>query len=262
LPGVGSNGSYVTSARQMTVTATTASKLINLPTLAHPYKAELKIGSRYLMQDRNTDAYTHTANDTGWVRANGSAFDQVTGMLSFHTARLATYAGIARTIPKSTDSASMDNAIYTVGSRINIMDLPTYNPGSAATSNQVNQVIAALASGKKDVAVNSLLADEEQSALSKAGMLTSGQTVPREVAVSAFMKLYEVKTKSVVKDYAKINETPYTDIKTASSQYQTAMLKAAELGFFRDGSLARPKEPLTLGDLFYMADIVIQDAGL
>ncbi|MDR2904244.1 MAG: hypothetical protein LBU77_07035, partial [Clostridiales bacterium] len=257
LPGA---GTFVTQPKTAKIEVKTPTRTLALSMLANPYKAALKLANRHTVLDQNTAAYTFTANDAGWTRVPDGQYTNETGEISFYTRKLSAYAAIAKTVPQVAGGSSA--GVYTVATKINITDMPVIDMNAAATSGQINKLMAAIALNQKEVALNGALTPEEQNALQKGGLLTTGATVPREAALSALVKLYEVKTKASIKAYATVEQSGYKDIAAAEPQYRAALLKAAELGFFGMASAANPKAPCTLGDLFGMADIIIQDAGL
>ncbi len=261
IPNISPDDFYATTPKKLDISVLTPTKTVNLTSLANLYTVELRLGNRYLTMDKNTGAYIYTSNDTGWARVPNESYQKETGQITISLQKLASYATIAKPLPKDT-SGNLDSPIYTVASLIDITDMKAINPNAKVTASQLNKLMAAIAEGRKSVALNAALTDAELNALARSGLGISGVGVTREVGLNSLIKLYEMKTKSTVKNYAGLAQTPYKDIQTASPQYQTALLKAADLGFFGNAKSALPKSDMTFGDMLKMADFIIQDAGL
>jgi hypothetical protein len=142
---------------------------------------------------------------------------------------------------------------------MNIADMNVYIPEAGITADQFNNLVTAVAKSSLTVELNAALSAADRQSLTRANLLMSGSTVSREAGISAMVRLYEIKT-GVPVYQPTLGETRYHDIAQADPIYQPGLLKAVNLSFL--GDAANPKGALTMGDAFYMVDIIWQDEGL
>jgi hypothetical protein len=147
------------------------------------------------------------------------------------------------------------DAMRRVTSRLNFTDLAAYNASETVNVNKFNNVVAAVAFNKENIALTGSLSAADRASLTKASLYNSG-TLTREAAMNTLVKLYELKTRRVLSPMTKAETLP--GLEYASSRYRNNLLKAADLGFFT-GDL-NPAYPLTMGDLMNMLDILLTDA--
>ena len=257
-------GSFATPPQRLGVSVKTPTSEVSLASLAVPAALSMKLTNRSVAYDSNIGAFYYDKSQSMWVRLDGK-YDSVTGRIATQVSRAGDYSAIALKAPTQTGTsdAGANASAYVVNSALHFTDMTSYNPNDTVNAWQLNRIIAALANGQKDVAINAALSEEEQQALTKAGLFVAGSTtVSRENAVAALIKLYEVKTRFPVQGYPSLTATPYKDISGASASTRTALLKAGYLGFFGNGTTAAPKAALTFKDMLLMVDIIVQDAGL
>lgn len=262
MPVLNYNQSYISVPQSIKATVETPTTIINVKNTAKPVTIALKTENRYSAIDSNVSAYTNDSEaDKLWNRVNAT-YDNATGTYNFTTGKLETYCALAVAAPTAmgTDQSAKSN-IATFQSRLNITDIASFNPQKVVSVVEFNNIIAAIAMGKKDVQLNSALSTEEYTALSRKGILVNGSVVSRQQAVKSLIALYEAKTKTRVYNYSTLETTPYADIKNADPIYRTAMLKAGDLGFFETSNGARPKDVLGLNELIYMTNIILEDCN-
>jgi hypothetical protein len=110
-------------------------------------------------------------------------------------------------------------------------------------------------------------------ALQKAGIYVESRPVTREEGISALARLYEIKSGRPVDTRKFADQSPYSDISEALEAYRPYLLKATAIGMVsridewsysgqsdRSRVRYRPKEYMTLGDLFLGAEVVVSAA--
>jgi hypothetical protein len=233
-----------------------------MPVLAKELSVRLRLDARYDVLDSNVGAYVRNDQTAGWELRN-STYKKETGELWF-SSNPGIFSAISRPSPATPAGInSQTMSMLNVHSSLAITDLAVFNPSQTASSNQLINVLNAIAEDKKQVAVNQTPSQATITTLQRSGMFVSAgaASVPREQAVASMIRLYELKTKQQIRPSYNLNNTPYTDTRSAAAQYHTALLKAAEINML-SGNSARPKAALTLGELFELAEVVILDAGL
>jgi hypothetical protein len=123
-------------------------------------------------------------------------------------------------------------------------------------------MLAAVATDRRDVSINAPLTNDERDRLSRAGMFVgTGNSVSREQAIDAIVKLYELKTRRRITGHQTVANSSLTDIRDVAAFYQTSVLKARHIGLI-GGNRVDPREGITFGDVLGMFDLIILDAGL
>lgn len=253
---------YLSTPQNVGITIYTDTNVTVLDAAGENIGVSMKLDNRYSAIDSNVGLYYDTKATNAWNRLN-FVYDNATGTYNTETARLATYAVIATAAPVATGTVNSqaNSNIGNVTSKLNITDLSSFNPQKAVSVVQFNNIVAAIAAGKKDVTLSTALSTQDYTALSRKGLLLSGSVVSREQAVNALVKLYETKTGRQITYYTPLASSPYAaEIKQANASYQVAMLKAADLGFFETSNGVRPKDIMSLNELFYMTNIILQDS--
>lgn len=256
------NQSYASRPQKLGVQIITPSKTVDIKYLAKEMTVHLKLDDRYSLLDSNVGAYTDTELTLQWQRMN-YVYDNINGSFKSTTKQLGSFSAIKNN-PMAVSSSSTDvvNSVVSVSTRLHVTDVSNFKPQGVVSTVQFNNIVAAIANGKKDVAINGALPDGDYTALSRKGIVLSGATVTREEGVNALVRLYEVKTGRLIENYTPLNLTQYTDIKNATAKFQSALLKAGYIGFFNNTYGARPKDVMSMEDLFYMIDIIMQDCGM
>jgi len=255
--------SFVSTPQSLEVSAVTPSKTLRLDILAEYINIDLRLSNRYAVMDQNVGAYMANGNTGGWTRIAAKYLNE-TASLNFKTDKAASvYSAIAKDAPLYGDEdGEIFDALLNVTAKLNITDLVKFNPAEPVGAARFNNLAAAVVKGSLSVAMNAPVSDEIINSLTKSGMYIAGTNVDRETGIFSLVKLYELKTKSVIKNHSSLENTPYPDIAGASEKYRAAMLKAGDLGFYGGAVAASPKDEMKFGELIYILDIIIQDAGL
>lgn len=220
----------------------------------------LKLKNRSLTLDNSVGAYRNINNNI-WERIP-SSYSSETGIHTVKTNKLGKYTTISNGVNQTNISSNNDVSLVTnVNSKIVFTDLNNLNMKNPISVVQFNNIIAGVANGKKEIAINGGLSDKDYKGLQNSGMLLQGSVVGREAGINSLVKLYEMKTKTKFEPISDINTTPYKDIKNANKAYQSNLIKAGDIGFYKDSTKANPKNVMTIEEMFYMIDIILADSG-
>lgn len=220
----------------------------------------LKLKNRSLTLDNSVGAYRNINNNI-WQRIP-SSYSSETGIHTVKTNKLGKYATISNGVNQTNINGNNDVSLVTnVNSKIVFTDLNNLNMKNPVSVVQFNNIIAGVANGKKEIAINGGLSDKDYKGLQNSGMLLQGSVVGREAGINSLVKLYEMKTKAKFEPTSDINTTPYKDIKNANKAYQNSLIKAGDIGFYKDSTKANPKNVMTIEEMFYMIDIILADSG-
>lgn len=220
----------------------------------------LKLKNRSLTLDSSVGAYRNINNNL-WERIP-SSYSSETGIHTVKTNKLGKYATISNGVNQTNINGNNDVSLVTnVNSKIVFTDLNNLNMKNPVSVVQFNNIIAGVANGKKEIAINGGLSDKDYKGLQNSGMLLQGSVVGREAGINSLVKLYEMKTKTKFEPISDINTTPYKDIKNANKAYQNNLIKAGDIGFYKDSTKANPKNVMTIEEMFYMIDIILADSG-
>jgi len=263
MPALDYGQNFVSTPQKLNISINTPNGSVTLTNTKKPIDISLKLKNRYEQYDQNIGAFMDTENTDKWQRLE-STYDYATGSYNTSTTYIGAYSAIAAKAPVSKSNSpdpAATAAVASITSKMYIEDLKTYNEDSNISALQFNNIVAAVANGKKSTTVNTALSDDDYNALSRKGILITGGNVTREEGINALVKLYEAKTKRNIAYYTPLSQTEYSDISMAEKDYQKNMLKAADIGFF-EGSSTRPKEKMTMGEFLNMIDIIMQDSGM
>nr|WP_317358690.1 hypothetical protein [uncultured Tyzzerella sp.] len=220
----------------------------------------LKLKNRSLTLDKNVGAYRNVDNNI-WERVP-SSYSSETGIHTVKTNRLGKYTTISNGINESNVNFANDNNLLTnVNNKIIFKDLTNVNMKDSISVVQFNNIVAGIANNKKEIYINGGLSSEDYQSLQRSGMLLQGSVVGREAGINSLVKLYEMKTKSKYEPTSNINTTPYKDIKNANKAYQANLIKAGDIGFYGNDVAANPKATMTIEQMLYMIDIILEDSG-
>ncbi len=237
----------VTNGRPTEVTRLNSPAKVSLPMVTH----------------ENNDffgVYYSDGNSGGWKYVP-SNFVDVDRRLNFDSATPSTYSVIAKRAQEVQHTKpEQDESFRRFTSRIRIKDLDGYDPDERIIANQINNLMIAVAKGKPEATIDTPMSSTDYNDLVKAQLLLTGIDVSREKGIAALVRLYEIKTKSSVSQYPSLKDTFHIDIGNAKPEYRDSLLKASYLGFFGEDT-ARPSDNLTLGEAFYILDIILQDAN-
>lgn len=220
----------------------------------------LKLKNRSLTLDSSVGVYRNVNNNV-WERIP-SKYSSETGIHTVKTNRLGKYTTISNGVNQTNINNNNDLSLITnINSKIVFTDLTNLNMKNPISVVQFNNIVAGVANGKKEIAINGGLSDKDYQSLQRSGMLLQGSVVGREAGINSLVKLYEMKTKSKYEATNNINTTPYKDIKNANKAYQANLIKAGDIGFYKDNTKANPKNVMTIEEMFYMVDIILADSG-
>ena len=219
----------------------------------------LKLKNRYLATDTNISPFVQTPNSTQWQRVNGK-YSVDSGSFKVLSKNLSTtYTTISSTTPVVANTSN-NKTLDEVNNKIYLKDINNLDLTKPISVVQLNNMIAAVANGKKEVTMNTSLTTSDYNSLKRSNLLLEGSVISREQGVNALVKLYEIKTKSSYKNYTTVSTTTFKDISTANNNYKTSLLKASEIGFFGNETSSRPKSSMTIEEALYMINIILQDS--
>jgi len=261
-PKLAETQAYANVPQNLFASVTTPTRTVNLTNTAVPMEINIKLNNRYAGAQSNIGAYVSDKNTGGWQRL-ATKYDNISGTFSLSSKKLANFAAISRSAPAAETAAddAVADSMAKLSSKIDMRDLTTYNPNGAIHPNQFNLLVLGLSRNQTSVDVNTPMTNEQISVLGKAGMLVSGSRVPLEAGINALVRLYENKA-GRVKSFPKANESSFSNIASVTAQYQTAMLKAEEIGMLDQFTALNPKKDMTFSEVLYILDIIIDDAGL
>ncbi len=248
---------YSSKPHKIAMQLTTPTRNVNIENLAKDAKVELAVNYEAVKNNANTATYLANKNTAGWERVN-SDYNSASNSMIVNTKKLASYGIITKNTPKGIIDDEYRGAIDNVMSKIAITDAASFDTEAPVNASRFNKIISALATNKKEIAMNAPLTDSEFKSLGKSGILVSGSQVSKEAGINSLVKLYELKN-SPVKNYP--NDSPKTV--GCEPKYKSGLLKAEKLGFL-DGynNTFDPKELLTTGEMFKFLNYIIEDAGL
>lgn len=252
--GIPLTDNYISAPQKLSTTVASQQKAVNIINYAKPVMINLALSGKFMENATNLGAYVIDENTGGWQRLP-SAYDTASKSLNTSSYKAATYSAIGIVTPGAVTGETL-NQMYRVNSKLVIADMGVYNENTALHANQFNQIIAAALKGSPTVYMNEPLSQENYNALGKGKLLVSGAGVSREAGISALVRLYEIKAKRAVTGYPALNDTGYKDIAGADANYRIPLLKAVDLGFYRETS-AKPKNIMTFGDLMHILDIIL-----
>jgi hypothetical protein len=191
-PEISRRTEYISTPQRMALIFQTPTRRVNITSAAVPIDISVGLGSRYSVYESNVDGYVLRQN--AWERQN-APYDVVSGSVAFSTRTVSAYTALAVMPPVSTQNdPDTDFALAGVSSLLNIEDVNFILPTSQISANQLNKLIAAVAMERRDVSINAPLTSDERERLMRAGMFVgTGNSVSREAALDALVKLYELR---------------------------------------------------------------------
>jgi hypothetical protein len=260
-PRLPDNQTFLTPIQNVSVSIDGLGSRTTLNTLAVPISVAHRI-NRAVAMDFNVGAYVQTSSDATFRRTAG-IYDDFMGSITTTTTRMGSFAAISTAIPVPFNAPThMLNALYYVNSVVAIEDMTWFVPDMPINAWQINRMVLAIATNARTVAINDDLTQQEHHVLVNSRMLVPGaDTVAREDALSALVRLYEVRTGQRVRGEPTLYTTLFPDIIDAStSEMQQALLKAELLGFL-DYSVLRadPLNPMTMGEAMLIFEIILRN---
>lgn len=248
------NQSFTSSPQQLKISILKNGITKPISYLGSDMNLDIKLNSRTAFLDNNVSIYKNNANN--WQKMS-SVYNSEKGSLALKTKDINTFS----TIETSTKFNDKTGNLGAVNRRIIIKDLNNANLNLPISTVQFNNIVAGVANGKKEIYINNALSTQDFNSLKKSGMFLDGSVVSREAGINILIKLYEMKTKASFKPDSNINTTPFKDIRNANRAYQLNLIKAGDIGFFGNSTLVNPKSTLTMKDMLYMIDIILEDSG-
>ncbi len=251
---------YSALPQSLGVTVKTKNNQVNLNELAKPVKIELKIDNKSEKMEKNIDAYIANKDSAGWEQTK-SAYNTATGVLTFESRRLGSYAAVTNGQAATFPLDKYRDEFLFVTAKMSISDLTTYDSNRPLTANEFNNLVAGVAYNRKNITMSTDMTGGDFEKLGKSKLLVSGMNVPNEAGINALVKLYELKSKTAVKGQPTAATSLLPDIKAVDPQYQNNVLKAEKIGFLDDMETLNPKANMTMGDVMYMLSIIYDDAA-
>lgn len=110
----------------------------------------IKLNDTYTLQETNVDAYYDTDLTIEWQRFNDSFYNESAGFFIGKTKIPANFSAIRKNPPSmATNDTNAINSLIGVNSRIAITDVQNVKSNSVLSTVQFNNVVAAVANGKK-----------------------------------------------------------------------------------------------------------------
>ena len=252
---------YMSVPQNVAINVVNPTSRTELSLLGAPLNVSHSI-NRAAMMDFNIGSYVRSADDVNWRRIE-SSFNDVAGTLNSSATRLQDFAAVGTGVP--TQWAALDpavrDALYFVNSQIAFTDMDWFMADAPINAWQINRMISAIARRSTTIAINQDLSPEEVTSLTNAGMLVPGAAeVTRQNALSALVRLYEVRTGRRVVGHPSLANSAFIDIVTAGANMQDAMLRAEFLGFIDHASeFANPHGHMTMGDAMLIFEIILRN---
>ena len=202
----------------------------------------------------------------GWQDTRGS-INWTDMSLSTTTSAPMTFAGIARNAPpvappglpcEPSQDPEVNEAMERVIGRFNFLDLIEFDRLRVVTVHEFNNVVNALANGRTSVRLGVELTQGDRTALTRARLYSPSAGFNRATATDILVRLYELRTRQQIRPVTPLNSVP--GLRNAPAALHNNLRKAADIGFITGPFF--PNDPLTMGELMIMLDIIITDAGL
>lgn len=257
VPGLPAADYYSSTPQKIALSVVTPTRTVDLTRTGKDLDISLLLDHRYTVMDTNVDSYFADANSGGWVRTP-STYDSYYGRIKTRSNNLGSFSAIAKSLPQlygDTDTKTA-NSIYNVTTKMNLEDITTLNPNDQIHARQFNNLVAALSKGSLSAKVNDIMSSADHEALGRSGLLATDEMVIRETGIPILVSLYEKQTGGKITGYDTGGSFP------VEPRYNTAFLKADYLGMLDGYQNAGFKDNMTFGEVFYIIDIIIADAGL
>lgn len=244
---VSGTSSYLSAPHTFEATVSSELQTKNVSMFNNNLEVTLTPNNQYESVDKNINAY-RLQNEAWQVLTSEKQSD---GDYKVTTKLPGTYTLIAKDVEQS---EVIDDSYYNLNNELLITDLTYYVPEYEITTTQFNNIVYAIATDKKSVAMNETLTEEAYNSLGKAGLLVSGSYVTNDKGIASLVRLYELKTGSQIKP----STDPISNIGTASAETLIPIQKAYEIemfSYFRNFS-----ENMTFGEFVHYINAVISDS--
>jgi hypothetical protein len=269
-PPLKSGESYLAKPQELEIVLKTPARNIKVESLSSPIEIEIAFEKSSSPYPFNANAFYSDKNALGWELVKS---EKTQRKLTFSASNLGKYAAIGFKTPAvaplpfnaHSDPEAREAMLY-ISSKIRIEDLNVLIPNSVISSNQLNQLISAIACGKPSVSVNQPLSAEDEKALKKSKLYVASTPAVREDGLSSLVRLREIMVGKVHR-HPSLDQSKYMDLASASPEKRIELLKAEALGFINpeakmNSSMLRadPKGYMTVGEAFKILAVILQDA--
>ena len=266
VPALPDGLSYVVAPQAVDISVVQANEqglqnnIVRLTHLAAALEVTQRVNQAAMM-DFNITPHMRTADDVGWIMVDEFDFSDAAGTFRFTTVRPQHITAIAMARPNVAPGIDpiVRDALYFVNSQVAFEDLVWFVEDEPISAWQINNMILAIATGERTVTINGALNQEQMARLTNGGMLVAGgDTVTREAAAAALVRLYEVRTRTRVSGYPSLQTTGIADIEQVSAHLRQAVLRAEHLGFVY-GPLVSPLGDFTMGEAILVFEIILRN---
>jgi hypothetical protein len=255
---------YAASPNKLTIRVTAGTHSLNLPRTILPFSVIQRAQHRHLLFSGNVAGFQSTFTTQAWNQGNFTV-NTANETITQTTSEVGTYSAIVSASPVILgNDPQVHNIVERVSQFISFEDMLYFDPNAAVSSSQLNKLTAAIAAGRSSVNLNAPLTSDENNSLVRSGLMTVfNDVISRQEAISTLVRLYELKTRTQIRQYTPLLQSGHWDIAGADEHFIPDLLKAFDLGLYEAPPLAvRPHEPMTLRELMRMIDLIIQMAGL
>jgi hypothetical protein len=242
-----------------------------VPRTIQPFTVTQRPENRQSLFLGNVVGSQSTFATQAWNTGNYAVSRNAGGSVSQRTYDVGTYAAIVFMPPQIVghnldphQAHEVQMTLDRVSSFITFENMPFYNPEAPVSSAQLNRMVFAIAAGNESVNINAPLTSDEFNSLARSGLVaTHSDAVTRQEAISILVRLYELKTRTMIRNFTPLLQTRHLEILRADERFQNDLLKASDLGFFENtANPVRPLESMTMQELVRIVDLIIQYAGL
>ena len=258
LPTLQPNTRYASIPQEIRVQAVTPDRTVTMDTFARPVEVILPMDDFDTPYGTNTGLFFNGAAG-GW-RDVSDSFSFAANTVRGGVQTPGTFAAITREAPPTPDTAANDpsqTAMRRVTSRFTITDMMQFNPNQHVTAQEFNNMLLAITNDDRSVTFGRSVSRSNAQSLQRARMYAP-QDLNRETAMDILVRLYELRTRQVIRPMSDVGSVP--GLANATQALQQNLLKAADIGFIT-GPL-QPQGALTMGEFMHMLDIIITDAGM
>lgn len=255
LPFINHNELYGTTPQTIYMSVRNEDISKKMTYLGSDMEVMLKPKSKSLAIENNLSVYRNI-EDGNWQMVP-SIYNENKGLYVTVSSRLGDYTTIARHI-NTTNSTNKTNLIN-LNNKISIKDIDKIDLNADISAVQFNNLMAGVINDRKEITLNTALSTNDYNGLKNTALIANGSVIKRDFALDKLVKLYEMKTGTIYESTDDINTTMFTDIKMANNSYKQNLIKAGELGFFGDNNKANYENLLTVNEMFYIINIILDN---
>ncbi|MFI3230311.1 MAG: hypothetical protein R3Y29_02005 [bacterium] len=258
LPSTSIYQSYTTEPQKISMTVENEGRSVNLTYTGSEMDIYMATNNPETVSTSNISAYRDIIN-SDWQAIDTATHNLDRSIYQVKTTTLGNYTTIGTTFysGSTTESGSSGADVIDFNNKIRMTDVIDIQANEVVTAIQLNNIMSSIASNKQEFSVNTALSSADQQSLARSTMLVGGDVVSREAAISSLVQLYELKVGYRIEPVT----TSYADSWQAHSAYQSNIVKASDVGFFKQNEEVDPKEPITWGDMTHMVNIILYDSA-